>query len=66
MYVDGHAFVKAARLHSVNETWLHGRGRRLPVTGVIFTAAALGLPTIRRSAPSWARAGLTTAPRRRG
>ena len=28
---------------SVNETWLHGRGRRLPVTGVIFTAAALGL-----------------------
>ena len=47
------AFVKGAlflcvgivlhRLHSVNETWLHGRGRRLPVTGVIFTAAALGL-----------------------
>ena len=27
----------------MNETWLHGRGRRLPVTGVIFTAAALGL-----------------------
>ncbi|HXC82406.1 MAG TPA: hypothetical protein VNV62_11210 [Trebonia sp.] len=65
MYVDGHAFVKAARLHSVNETWLHGRVRRLPVTGVIFTAAALGLPTC-RSAPSWARAGLTTAPRRHG
>jgi multicomponent Na+:H+ antiporter subunit D len=53
LYVAGHAFVKAAlflcvgivlhRLHSVNETWLHGRGRRLPVTGVIFTAAALGL-----------------------
>jgi multicomponent Na+:H+ antiporter subunit D len=53
MYVFGHAFVKAAlflcagiilhRLRSVNETWLHGRGRRLPVTGVIFTAAALGL-----------------------
>jgi multicomponent Na+:H+ antiporter subunit D len=53
MYVLGHAFVKAAlflgagivlhRLRSVNETWLHGRGRRLPVTGVIFTAAALGL-----------------------
>ena len=47
------AFVKAAlflcvgivlhRLRSVNETWLHGRGRRLPVTGVIFTAAALAL-----------------------
>ena len=31
------------RLRSVNETWLHGRGRRLPVTGVIFTLAALGL-----------------------
>ena len=53
LYVAGHAFVKGAlflcvgivlhRLHSVNETWLHGRGRRLPVTGVIFTAAALGL-----------------------
>jgi multicomponent Na+:H+ antiporter subunit D len=53
LYVAGHAFVKAAlflcvgivlhRLRSVNETWLHGRGRRLPVTGVIFTAAALGL-----------------------
>jgi multicomponent Na+:H+ antiporter subunit D len=53
LYVAGHAFVKGAlflcvgivlhRLHSVNETWLHGRGRRLPVTGVIFTVAALGL-----------------------
>jgi len=53
LYVTGHAFVKAAlflavgivlhRLHSVNETWLHGRGRRLPVTGVIFTVAAFGL-----------------------
>jgi multicomponent Na+:H+ antiporter subunit D len=53
LYVAGHAFVKGAlflcvgivlhRLRSVNETWLHGRGRRLPVTGVIFTAAALGL-----------------------
>jgi multicomponent Na+:H+ antiporter subunit D len=53
LYVAGHAFVKGAlflcvgivlhRLHSVNETWLHGRGRRLPVTGVIFTTAALGL-----------------------
>ncbi len=53
LYVTGHAFVKGAlflgvgivlhRLRSVNETWLHGRGRRLPVTGVIFTAAALGL-----------------------
>ena len=53
LYVAGHAFVKGAlflgagivlhRLRSVNETWLHGRGRRLPVTGVIFTVAAFGL-----------------------
>jgi len=53
LYVAGHAFVKAAlflgagiilhRLRSVNETWLHGRGRHLRVTGVIFTAAGLGL-----------------------
>ena len=51
--VLGHAFVKGAlflgagivlhRLHSVNETWLHGRGRRLRVTGIVFTLAALGL-----------------------
>ena len=31
------------RLASVNETALHGRGRRLPVTGGIFALAALGL-----------------------
>jgi multicomponent Na+:H+ antiporter subunit D len=53
VYVVGHGLVKAAlflcvgivlhRLGSVNETWLHGRGRRLPVTGVVFTLAALGL-----------------------
>jgi multicomponent Na+:H+ antiporter subunit D len=53
LYVVSHAFVKGAlflgagivlhRLRSVNETWLHGRGRLLPVTGAIFTAAALGL-----------------------
>ena len=53
MYVVGHAFVKGAlflcagivlhRLRSVNETWLHGRGRKLPVTGALFTAAGLGL-----------------------
>ena len=52
-YVIGHAFVKAAlflcagimlhRLGSVNETELHGRGRSLPVTGAVFTLAALGL-----------------------
>jgi multicomponent Na+:H+ antiporter subunit D len=53
VYVLGHGLVKAAlflcvgivlhRLGSVNETWLHGRGRQLPVTGVVFTLAALGL-----------------------
>jgi multicomponent Na+:H+ antiporter subunit D len=53
LYVVSHAFVKAAlflgagivlhRLHSVNETWLHGRGRHLRLTGVAFTAAGLGL-----------------------
>jgi multicomponent Na+:H+ antiporter subunit D len=51
--VLGHAFVKGAlflgagiilhRLHSVNETWLHGRGKHLRVTGIMFTLAALGL-----------------------
>jgi multicomponent Na+:H+ antiporter subunit D len=51
--VAGHAFVKAAlflgvgivlhRLHSVNETWLHGRGRPLRLTGVAVTLAGLGL-----------------------
>jgi multicomponent Na+:H+ antiporter subunit D len=51
--VLSHAFVKGAlflgtgivlhRLHSVNETWLHGRGKHLRVTGVMFTLAALGL-----------------------
>jgi multicomponent Na+:H+ antiporter subunit D len=53
VYVVGHGLVKAAlflctgivlhRLGSVNETWLHGRGRRLRITGVVFTLAALGL-----------------------
>jgi multicomponent Na+:H+ antiporter subunit D len=53
VYVVSHALVKAAlflcvgivlhRLGSVNEPWLHGRGRTLPVTGVVFTLAALGL-----------------------
>ncbi|HSZ40181.1 MAG TPA: complex I subunit 5 family protein [Trebonia sp.] len=52
-YVVGHAFVKGAlflcagivlhRLRSVNETWLHGRGRHLRVTGAVFTLAGLGL-----------------------
>ena len=53
VYVAGHGLVKAAlflcvgitlhRLGSVNETWLHGRGRPLRATGVVFTLAALGL-----------------------
>jgi multicomponent Na+:H+ antiporter subunit D len=53
VYVAGHGLVKAAlflctgiilhRLGSVNETWLHGRGRSLRVTGVVFTLAGLGL-----------------------
>jgi multicomponent Na+:H+ antiporter subunit D len=53
LYVAGHALLKAAlflctgivlhRLGSVNETALHGRGRALRVTGVVFTLAALGL-----------------------
>src|SRR5580700_2374531 len=50
VYVAGHGLVKAAlflctgvvlhRLGSVNETRLHGRGRKLRVTGVVFTVAA--------------------------
>lgn len=53
VYVVGHGLVKAAlflctgivlhRLGSVNETSLHGRGKRLKLTGVVFTLAALGL-----------------------
>jgi multicomponent Na+:H+ antiporter subunit D len=53
IYVAGHALVKAAlflctgivlhRLGSVNETRLHGRGRPLRVTGIVFTVAAFGL-----------------------
>ena len=53
VYVIGHALIKAAlflcvgivlhRLGSVNETALHGFGRRLRVTGVVFTVAAFGL-----------------------
>jgi multicomponent Na+:H+ antiporter subunit D len=53
IYVAGHGLLKAAlficvgiilhRLGSVNEPWLHGRGRQLRVTGVVFTLAALGL-----------------------
>jgi multicomponent Na+:H+ antiporter subunit D len=53
VYVVGHGLVKAAlflcvgivlhRLGSINETALHGRGRQLPVAGVVFLLAALGL-----------------------
>jgi multicomponent Na+:H+ antiporter subunit D len=53
VYIVGHALVKGAlflctgivlhRLGSVNEPWLHGRGRPLRVTGVVFTLAGLGL-----------------------
>jgi multicomponent Na+:H+ antiporter subunit D len=53
VYVAGHALVKAAlflcagillhRLGSVDESALHGRARHLRATGVVFTAAALGL-----------------------
>jgi multicomponent Na+:H+ antiporter subunit D len=53
IYVVGHAFVKAAlflcvgivlhRLGSVNESWLHGRGRELRITGAVFVLASLGL-----------------------
>jgi multicomponent Na+:H+ antiporter subunit D len=53
VYVIGHGLVKAAlflctgivlhRLGSVNETWLHGRGRQLRITGMVFTLAGFGL-----------------------
>ena len=53
VYVIGHALVKAAlflctgivlhRLSSVNEPHLHGRGRHLKTTGIVFTLAGLGL-----------------------
>ncbi len=53
VYVAGHALVKAAlflcvgivlhRLGSVNETALHGAGRRLRFTGIVFTLAAFAL-----------------------
>jgi multicomponent Na+:H+ antiporter subunit D len=53
VYVVGHALVKAAlflcvgivlhRLGSVNETALHGAGRSLRATGVVFTVAAFAL-----------------------
>ena len=56
VYVVGHGLVKAAlflctgvvlhRLGSVNETRLHGRGRPLRATRVVFTLAAFGLANL--------------------
>jgi multicomponent Na+:H+ antiporter subunit D len=53
VYVVGHALVKAAlflctgivlhRLGTVDEVRLHGRGRRLRVTGLVYIVAGLGL-----------------------
>ncbi len=53
VYVAGHALVKAAlflcvgivlhRLGTVNESSLHGLGRPLRLTGIVFTVAAFGL-----------------------
>jgi len=53
VYVIGHGLVKGAlflctgvvlhRLGSVNEPYLHGRGRDLTFTGAVFTVAALAL-----------------------
>jgi multicomponent Na+:H+ antiporter subunit D len=53
VYVVGHGLVKAAlflcvgivlhRLGSVDETRLHGRGRPLRATGIVFVLASLGL-----------------------
>src|ERR1700683_460996 len=61
VYVIGHGLVKAAlflctgivlhRLGSVNESWLHGRGRPLRVTGAVFTLAGLGLADLPPFAP---------------
>jgi multicomponent Na+:H+ antiporter subunit D len=59
-YVIGHALIKAAlflctgivlhRLGSVNESRLHGRGRGLRATGIVFTVAALALADLPVSA----------------
>lgn len=56
LYVIGHGLVKAAlfllagvllhRFSSVDELELHGRGRDLWATGVVFFAAALGLASL--------------------
>lgn len=53
VYVIGHGLVKGAlflctgvvlhRLSSVNEPYLHGRGRELRITGAVFTLAGLAL-----------------------
>ena len=76
IFVAGHAMVTAAlflctgivlhRLRSVNETWLHGRGRRLRATGVIFTLAALGLADLPPFATSLGFGWLTGSAGARG
>jgi multicomponent Na+:H+ antiporter subunit D len=76
VYVAGHGLVKAAlflctgiilhRLGSVNETWLHGRGRPCGSPAWCSRWPAWGWLTCRRSPPSSARAGSTTAPERTG
>jgi multicomponent Na+:H+ antiporter subunit D len=53
VYVIGHGLIKGAlflctgavlhRLNSVNEPYLHGRGRELKATGAVFTVAGLAL-----------------------
>jgi len=76
VYVVGHAMVKAAlflctgivlhRLGSVDQTRLHGRGKPLRITGVVYVVAGLGLADLPplatflgegwndAAAPSWA------------
>jgi multicomponent Na+:H+ antiporter subunit D len=71
VYVAGHALVKAAlflcvgivlhRLRSVNETWLHGRGRPLRATGLVFTLAALGLADLPVFATFRGKGGIETS-----
>ena len=74
VYVAGHALVKAAlflcvgivlhRLGSVNETALHGRGRRCGSPAWCSPWPPSAWPTCPRSPPSWARAGSRTARQR--
>jgi multicomponent Na+:H+ antiporter subunit D len=75
-YVIGHALIKAAlflctgivlhRLGSVNESWLHGRGRALRATGVVFTIAALALADLPISAGFLGKAWIEQSASARG